>query len=202
MKQAWRSVGLIAVAIVMTGCTDVMDTTSFGGPGGALGLRAGSEEGDILLGGPFDLAVYSATDLETLEVMLIAGTEENPTQAVHIQMFWRPRAGKTPFDPSATNASVNYVVFEGEQAGVYGGGGMLRLGDRPGEPRFSGTLRNATLRLLDASEGFQPGQVGRRTVAAGGFTAQRDDQRTLELTRKISILLEQRLGYPRMVEAR
>jgi len=161
-------------------------------------LESAEVGSDAVLAGRFDTVYYGYDDPDTVDVVLLAGPEESPDQAVHIQMYWQPRAGLTPLDDSATNAVVRYAVFDGDQVALYGGGGMLRPRSKPGKDRFRAALANASLRLVDADQTvFNP--VGDNAVAAGAFTAVRDDLRTAELVRTIERQLKARLGYPRFI---
>ena len=178
---------LMAVSVCLGGC----------GSTGSLSVRSAELNNPTTITGDFNTAIYAVKDMQTLHVLLIDGTVDAPKQVVHIQMFWSPRAGRTPFDPSATNATVRYFVFDGDQVGCFGGGGLLRPGDTPGDATFRGTLRNATLRLMHASKDFD-NPLG-SAVAAGSFTATRDDEKTLALVTKLQTLISGKLGYPVVV---
>jgi hypothetical protein len=195
-----RVLGLAGAALALAGCGSFGDFTGFAMPRGDLAVRSVGPEEQTASRGRFDTAVYSVEDAETVHLLLIDGSEAAPSQVVHVKMFWRPRAGRTPFDPTATNTTVRYVVFEGDHVGVYGGGGLLRPHDLPGDERWGATLLNATLRLLDRSEGYEPA-LGDLVIAEGAIKAERDELRTLTLLRKITARVEDRLGYPRLVEA-
>jgi len=187
---------LLLLAIMpMFGCDSL---TSFAMLGHDMTITSSGLESPVELTGDFSTAVYNYEDPNTLDVILIDGPEDNPRQAVHIQMYWKPRAGLTPLDDSATNAAVRYAIFEGDQIALYGGGGMLRPGGTPGKDDFRASLVNASLRLMDAGEGAQ-GPVGFIALAEGSFTAKRDDLRTAELVRKIELKLKEELGYPRFI---
>lgn len=184
----------------LAGCDQWITAAGFGGPSGELTLASSAPDADVLLTGDFDTAVYAADGPDSMHAILIDGTIDAPEKVVHLQLLWRPRAGKTPFDPAATNTIVRYVLFgEDGSAALYGGGGMMHLHDTVGEDRFTGSLRLATLRLLDASENYDPGELGDNAISTGRFTATRDDHQTAELLRRISVHLEARLGYPRFV---
>ncbi len=158
-----------------------------------------SQVGQNVLSGQFDTAFCDYQDKDTVRIVLVAGPIEKPRQVMHIRMFYRPKAGKTPLDPQATNCVVRYVVFDGDQAGLYGGGGLVMPRWSPGSGTFSARLRNASLRLLDATEQFDPPTT--LAFAEGRFTATRDDKRTGELLNRATQLLSQHLGYPRFADA-
>jgi hypothetical protein len=197
-----RVLVLMLAALATGGCSDlgrIGDFTTFYLPRGDLSLRNPDDPDAVVMPGAFDIAVYSVQDPETAHVLLIEGTEDDPKQVVHIKMFWRPRAARTPFDPTATNTTVRYVIFDGDQVAIFGGGGLLRPNDIPGDDRWGGTLDNATLRLLDQTDKFDAG-LGHTALAIGGFKAERDEMRTLALLRKVTGIVEDKLGYPRLVQ--
>jgi len=194
---------LLTLMLATGGCSDlgrIGDFTTFYLPRGDLSLRNPDDPDTVVRAGAFDIAIYAVEDAETAHVLLVEGSEDDPKQVVHIKMFWRPRAARTPFDPTATNTSIRYVMFEGEQVAIFGGGGLLRPHDLPGDERWGGTLYNATLRLLDQTGEFDA-DLGDNALAIGAFKAERDELRTLGLLRKITGIVEDRLGYPRLVES-
>lgn len=180
---------LLLPAVLCAGCAG----------GGRLALRS-AEHADRVLLGNFNQGIYGFDDRNTLHVVLIEGEAGAPAQAVHVQMYWTPRAGRTPIDENATNATVHYIVFTGEGAGVYSGGGFLFPRNDPGERSLHAEVRNASLRLLDASGDFSD-RLGLAT-ASGGFRARRDDLAAQRTLRQIESHLRDRLGYPRFVDSR
>jgi hypothetical protein len=164
--------------------------------GGDLSLRSTTDTEKVLTG-DFSTAVYSMNDQNDLDVLLIEGPEDDPSQIVHIRMHWRPRAGRTPVTSGATNATVRYIIFTGRAAGIYDGAGFLFPHDRPGGGVFSGELRSSSLRLADSTENFVD-RLG-LAEALGGFSARRDKTATLRLLRQIQSRLTRELGYPRFV---
>ncbi len=175
---------LMCVLPLLAGCRSSVSTT-------------GSDE--LALEALFDSALCSVEGQQWLHVLLLSGPEDDPDAALHIQMFYRPEAGRTPMDVHATNATVHYVRFQDGAAGVYGGAGLMMPGWRFSGSTFNAELRHANLRLLDASPGFT-GQLTRPWIA-GSLSARRDDRRTMELLRQIQGKLAERLGYPRFVMA-
>jgi hypothetical protein len=178
----------------------VMMCLVLGGCGGGGKLAVHSElEPDTVLTGNFTTGVYAFDDQNNVDVILLEGPPEQPTQAVHIRMHWTPRAGRTPVDVHATNATVRYVIFAGEAAGVYSGSGFLFPRVNPGKGTFTGELRDTALRLADASPNFAD-RLG-LARATGGFSAALDEATTLRLLRQIEVALREQLGYPRFVMA-
>ena len=165
---------------------------------GPLTIQTAVGENQLPDAGPFDTAVYTASDAQNLEVLLVDGPIDNPTRVMHVRMFWKSRAGKTPFDPSATNSTVRYIVFNHDGVSIYGGGGLLSPRDTLGSGSIGALLENASLRLMDTSSdtrlaGAEP------LLAEGTFSAQRDKLAMREMRQKIQQLVNDRLGYTRVV---
>ncbi len=74
---------------------------------------------------------------------------------VHVHLFLRPRAGKTPQVETASNLNIRYVVIGRGAVGAYAGGGFLLPSGTPGDETFGGRIDRASLRLARASEGFK-----------------------------------------------
>jgi hypothetical protein len=182
-----RILPLILLTATVSGCS-----------AGRLTLHSAEHHGQAL-GGSFNQGVYGFDNKNSLHVLLIEGDAASPRQAVHIKMHWSPRAGRTPIDANATNAVVHYMVFSGPSAGVYSGAGFLFPQNDPGGKSFAGDIRNATLRLLDAGEGFGDPLV--LAVASGSFRVVRDDLATQRALHQLRVELRQRLGYPLLVNA-
>jgi hypothetical protein len=167
----------------------------------------GRGESSARLQGDFDKAYYAYASDDSVTVVLIAGPEDNPTQAATVRLFWAPKAGQTPIAPEATNATVQYIVFADRrtddgffrEVGVYSGAGYLFLEDKPGVARITGSLWEADLLLADRSERFKD-LLGQSRLT-GTFTARRDEQKVNELLRLLNTRVTQRLGYPRLVRA-
>lgn len=165
---------------------------------GKLSVRNATETGDALTGS-FDTAVYAFTNHNQIEVVLIEGPEDAPTQAVHLRMEWRPKAGATPVDRRSTNTTVRYIVFTGDGAGVYSGAGFLYPKNKPGGGTFRGMLRSTSIRLSDASTTFAD-RIGRAN-ATGSFSAERDELATKKHLRRLQQQVSAKLGYPLRVAA-
>ena len=166
--------------------------------GGTFAVRSSTQP--LTLRGDFDTAVYSFDGRNNVNVLLLEGPADDPSQVVHIRMHWMPRAGSTPVDPSATNASVRYLIFTEEAAGMYSGAGFLSPRDGPGGERFTAALRSAALRLEDRTEDFND-RLG-VAHASGSFSARHAPHLTARLLRMVQVRLQERLGYPRFVQRR
>lgn len=185
--RAMSAVALLAALLTLNGCT-----------GGRFAV-ASAEDPAKVLAGNFTTGVYAFSDEHTADIVLLEGSEENPSQAVHIQMHWQPRAGKTPLKRGGTNCSIRYLVFTGDEAGVYTGGGFLFPRSTPGGSSFRGELRDSTLRLVDRSEGFAD-RLG-LAEATGDFSVRHDELTTERLLRRLRLRLRRSLGYPVFVQA-
>lgn len=179
---------LLCLTLLLGGC----------GGHGSLAVRSELQRGTVLTG-DFNTAVYSFDDRNNVDVILLEGTAEEPSQAVHIRMHWEPRAGRTPIDENATNATIRYIVFTGDGAGVYSGSGFLFPRSDAGDNTFRGILRETAMRLADASPNFTD-RLG-LARATGGFSATLDEAATSRLLREIQVNLKEKLGYPRFVMA-
>ena len=188
---------LTLLLMVPTGCSAVRNLST---TGGNVKLQSLTDE-QLKLEGEFDLVTYSYDGEQALTVVLIDGPEAAPTRAVLLRFFWRPSPAQTPIDEEATNATVHYLVFPPDAgAALYAGAGyVFPTGNRAGSSRFAARVWDANLELADAAEGYADpwGPLRLR----GGFTAERDDERTARLVRELTQRLSERLGYPRLVNA-
>ncbi len=132
---------------------------------------------------------------------LIEGTTTPLTpptgQILHLELLWLPKPGATPMDRSATNVSIRYVVMSGGEIGIYGGAGFAAPRGKPGKRRLRMTLRDASLTLLDSTEGFR--DVLGPTKLTGTFTAVHDPRRCRQLHYAISQIVTNALGRSRFV---
>jgi len=188
-------------AIILTLLLSLASAGCAGDGGGSLAIRSQDDTGGQLQGG-FGTGIYSLDDKNNLTAVLFDGPQENPTQAVVIRMFWKPRAGRTPIDSNATNATIHYIIFTGEGnrvTGIYSGAGYVYPNSKTGEDPLAAGVWQASLRLADKSETFQD-RLGQAMVK-GKFTARRDATAVQQAIRQINVLVRERLGYPRLVDA-
>lgn len=191
---------LLGFGLVGTGCAWLPTGDS------TIRVTGQSNQRPAELEGSFDRAYYRAEDQNTVTVVLIQGPVDRPEQAVTLRMFWRPRGTRTPVDPTATNTTVQYLVFAEASAeqgplrevGVYAGAGFMVLDDDPGDARLSGALREAQLALTDRSDRFN--DLLGKSLLRGSFTARRDEQRVAELLGQLQREVSDRLQYPRLVQ--
>lgn len=159
-------------------------------------IKSRSEPGMALVAG-FETSVYRMDDPNNLTVVLLDGPPDQPVQAVTIRLFWRPRAGRTPIDPTATNATIHYTIFTGkgyEEVGVYSGAGFVYPLSNPDEGVFVGDVWESTLRLSDRSEGFEDLLGG--ALLEGRLVAVRDAPAVSRALQRLSVLVTRGVGYP------
>jgi hypothetical protein len=174
--------------------------------GSAAGSLRSESLGDdpIVLGAQYVVAVYAQdADGEASFFLadvpvddLLAGTFE-AGQVMHIELLWRPKAGATPMDSSATNASIRHIIMSGDEVGVYGGAGFAMPQGQPGEKKMRISLRDATVRLLEATDGFADPLSPARVT--GNFTAVLDPQTARKLHWAISQIVTNAFGRSRFV---
>ena len=165
--------------------------------GGRLSVRSLHEPVRILPG-RFDTGFYRYDDRNQMTVVLFDGPPEAPRQAVTMRIFWNPRAGRTPIDRTATNATIHYVIFAGEEkrTGVYSGAGFV-FPQNVGEERLTAGVWEANLRLRDASPGFE--DLLGQALVEGEVRARLDEFAVEESLRRLNVLTRERLGYPSLV---
>ncbi len=203
---AGRLLGLsLAAGLLLGGCGTQI------GSAGKGSLRIESRQHDkIDVGSSFDVGFFSMDEKNAITVVLIEGEPDNPSAAMTVRMFWLPRVGATPIDRTATNASVNYIVFgpslssrgpaaDRTEVGVYSGAGFLYLNSDPSARQLRAGIWEANIQLSDGSLEFID-QIG-PSLLTGSVRATRDDQRVDQLIRKLSQHTTSRLGYVRLVSA-
>lgn len=144
-----------------------------------------------------DVVVYDSDDPTTADFYLsdlpraalepgapLAGVSGN---LVHVHMFVRPRAGRTPIDATAMTATVTHVVVAGGEVGVYAGGGFFRPLGESGGGRYGAAVEAGTLRLLRRTGGFRDLLGASRLDAA--FHARRDARMAERLSRRLEELM-------------
>ena len=123
-----------------------------------------------------------------IEVLIDADAWQNATgQIVHARMFVQPRPGRTPIEKTACSVTMRYIVLAGEgEYGIYAGGGFMLPDGKPDGDRFSGTISNASLRLVSATPGFKD-LIGSGTLGLD-FRAKRDIETVKRATRNADFL--------------
>ncbi|MHC4414357.1 MAG: hypothetical protein ACYS0G_03640 [Planctomycetota bacterium] len=173
------------------------------GPGS---LRAESLGRDpVFLSRPYVTAFYADHEstetsffLSDVPVQELLGGDVGRANIVRLDLLWIPHAGATPMDSSATNASVRYIVIADGEVGVYGGAGFaLPLGET-GRRTLSLTVRDASLTLLDSTDGFVDLLSPARLT--GTITATLDTQRVGQIHDAVRRLVANALGRSRHVD--
>ena len=199
--RRFSTAGLLGLA----GCFGLAGCSTWGvdRPPAELGLvsRDPGARGRAVASAAFGQVLYRYESDSNLTVLLFDGSSDDPTRVAVLSMFWRPRAGSTPVDRTATNTVVRYLDFDAaagdDTLGVYAGAGFMRVYSDPAAGGLDGTLFDADLRLIDRSEAFTD-RLG-RTALAGSFTARRDDARVTTILRRLNLRVSEALGYPRLV---
>lgn len=180
IRRPSRSLALLCAAALPLGAALSGCSADGGLSLGAMGSGPGSfsivsASRSTRLDAAFTTAVYSYTDENTADLYLtdldstqiqaiLAGQDRSEVapegaQLLHIHLFLTPRAGRTPIDFTASNTTLTHIVLAGDAVGIYGGGGFLlpsRVFTRePGADRFGGQIRDATLRFLTGTPGFE-----------------------------------------------
>ena len=119
---------------------------------------------------------------------------------VHLDLLWIPEAGATPMDSSATNATIRYIVIAPGEVGIYGGAGFAVPHGEPGQDTLSVSLRDASLTLLESTDGFVDLLSPARLT--GDFTAVLDSRRARQIHYAVSQLVTDALGRSRLVRSR
>ena len=138
--------------------------------------------------------MFFLTDVPADE--LLSGTVTRGS-VVHLDLLWSPKPGSTPMDSSATNVSIRFVVFADGEVGVYGGAGFALPDGKAGEATLGLELRDASLTLLDSTEGFVDLLSPARLT--GQLTARLNEKRTQQMRFVVSQLVTNALGYSHFV---
>jgi|GEM_PF-1999365 len=195
IKAAVLMLGLTVMLMSGVGCTPHHKA-------GSLKLESQSRQQGAQLQGKFTQGFYRFDDKNQLTMLLIEGPVESPQQAMTVRMFWKPRAGRTPIDPTATNATIHYVIFTGEErqeVGIYSGAGFIFPNGQPGDKNLNAEVWHSTLRLSDATGNFQD-LLGPASLK-GRIKIRHDDVAMERALRQLNINLRQIFGFPRLVDA-
>lgn len=177
---------------VLSGCTFL--------GGGDTALTFDARTTNSILQPAYTTAVYRAIDENTLDVYLtdlptdrlVEAAEGRlssplpPGNITRVHLFLNPRAGYTPIDYTAANASITHIVVSGEIYGVYTGAGFVLPSTTPGDSTFSGKTSGANLRLVSTTPGFED-RLGPSELT-GRITAQRDDAKADTLGALVSAM--------------
>lgn len=198
-RNALTWVGRVCVVLLVVswlgGCAGVST-------GGATALRIQSTDHNTWMAPNYVTAVYRAIDENTADIFLsdvpeaellermrlgVTSAPESAGTVTHIRLFLAPLAGKTPIDFTASNVTITHVVLAQGTMGVYGGGGFLLPDSSVGSQVFGGTIRDASLRLLRADEGFAD-LLGLAEIS-GHVAARRDDTFADSVSARLVLML-------------
>lgn len=166
----------------------------------AAGPRAGRLASD------FTTAVYTQSEnlvasiyLTDIPVESLLAGDVTSGQIINLELLWKPIPGETPLESTATNLSIQHVVIANDQLGMYGGTGFAWPGGTVGETDISLSVSNASLSLLESTQGF----VDRLTPAllSGQVTAVHNPQLARRIGLATSQVVTNKLGQPRFVRA-
>lgn len=190
---------LLPITLLLTGCS----TSLLNGPSELAVVS--QDDNTKRLQGNFNTAYYNYNSDDSVTVVLIEGTDEQPIQAATIRLMWNSKAGFTPINADATNATIQYIVFadreSGEgvfrEVGVYSGAGFLYLQSDPGDELLGASLWQADVLLADRSDNFRD-LLGQSNLT-GSFYAERNGEKVAALLNTLNARVAERLGYPRLV---
>jgi hypothetical protein len=106
---------------------------------------------------------------------------------IQFKMFLAPKAGSTPIESSACSVTVRHIVLAGGAIGVYSGGGFLLPRGSAGEAEFSGSVREATLRLTGQRGPFVD-RLG-PAILTGSFSAPRNEALARRMAARVQDIL-------------
>ncbi len=168
----------LILAFALCGCSAL--------PNSLVGARSSVEltaiDGRGALRPSLPTRIYRFVDDNTADIILTDLSLEDLTndsampvsgQIVHVQLFIRPRPGRTPIERTACSASLRYAVLARGEAGIYAGAGFLVPESVPGGSFFGGSMTRSPVRLVRATAQFVD-QLG-PAEADVSFIAKRDD---------------------------
>lgn len=187
---------MVACAGVQQGVMRLLrDMIGLGLSAGLLGVGVGGADPTFVaadsatrLEPDYDTAVYIPRDRNTADLYFstIAGIGQPGMSmrgasgsVLHVHMFLKPRAGRTPIDFDASNITVTHYVLAKGAVGVYGGAGFMLPSGTPGDSDFGGRARGVTLRPMARTAGFAD-RLGWNELS-GKLSAERDDARAAEI---------------------
>lgn len=172
-------------------------------PGGAVEI-VGSGDTAVRLTSEFTTGTYAIEPAQTTVVFsdipyeeLATGTAKNG-QFLHIEVLWRPKAGRTPVEPSSTNLSIRFVVVSNGEVGVYIGGGFAWIdGGKPADEAIGLEITGASVSLVDKTPGFV--DLLSPAILIGELGAQKNAENARATRRAASQFVTNRLGHIRWV---
>jgi hypothetical protein len=199
--------GLMLIGVGPLGCRTANSlTTALTGPAGGSVRVQSLGDNPVLVSGNFSKSLYSnVSGVETTFLLSDVTLDElvngsvTRGQVMHIELLWEPRAGWTPLGEDATNASIRYIVIADGEVGVYGGAGFASIRGEIGNRRLSVNVRDASLKLLDSTDGFVDLLTPARLT--GSFIAQMHDRQTIQMHNAISQYVTNAFGRSMFVRS-
>ena len=172
-------------------------------PGGVVEI-VGSGDTAVRLTSEFTTGTYAIEPAQTTVVFsdipyeeLATGTAKNG-RFLHIEVLWRPKAGRTPVEPSSTNLSIRFVVVSNGEVGVYIGGGFAWIdGGKPADEAIGLNITGASVSLVDKTPGFV--DLLSPATLVGELGAQKNAENARATRRAASQFVTNRLGHVRWV---
>lgn len=172
-------------------------------PGGLV-EAVGSGDTAARLPSQFTTGTYSVEPAATTVVFsdipyeeLADGTAKDG-RFLHIEVLWRPRAGRTPIETSSTNLSIRFVVVSNGEVGVYVGGGFGWIkGGREGDGALGLDIIGSSISLIDKTPGFV--DLLSPATLIGELGALRNAENARATRRAASQFVTNRLGRVRWV---
>lgn len=191
-----------AILLFAGGCH--IPQSIFDAAGGSLEVQSLGVD-RVRLTGAFAHAYYAdGDDVETsfylsdAPIEALLDGEIAQAQIVRIDLLWRPMPGRTPMAATATNVSIRYIIVSNGEVGIYGGSGFAQPLGQPGDETLSINLREASLQLLDGTDGFvdllAPAQI------SGTFSASHDRRETRRMYYALSQIVTDAFGESRFVQ--
>jgi hypothetical protein len=164
----------------------------------------GSGDTAVRLTSEFTTGTYAIEPAQTTVVFsdipyeeLATGTAKNG-RFLHIEVLWRPKAGRTPVEPSSTNLSIRFVVVSNGEVGVYIGGGFAWIdGGKPADEAIGLDITGASVSLVDKTPGFV--DLLSPAILVGELGAMKNAENARATRRAASQFVTNRLGHIRWV---
>ena len=195
--STWKTAIVILMAIATTSCAPIS-------PSGLVTVTSRTAK-PVQLTGSFGFGAYTVDPskvsiiLSTVPLETLASGDFEEAQVVHVEMLWKPRAGRTPVSAESTNLSIRYVVLVDDQVGLYGGGGFGWPRGTPGKTGFGLNISGSNLALLESTDGFRDLLTPARL--SGLIGAPLDETVAIRMRDAVSQIVTDRLGSPRWVDA-
>ena len=106
-------------------------------------------------------------------------------QNLHVDIYWKPYPGRTPVDPTMTDALVRYVVATPEGVATYAGTGFVFPKTTPGRT-IEVDLESARLRLETTTGSL--GDVLGETHVTGKLAAKHDPGTAAKLSHDLELV--------------